>query len=99
MIAATKLVHMQDIYCCYESITNLFIDCTRKDYLVIRLQDDPDLFSCKRLASQKLYLFGFACALLEGKYGKINQAEISAQYADDVLAAIEKRAFLQVFCA
>ena len=90
MLAATKLVHMQDIYVYYVSITNLFIACTRKDYDALRIHGDPDLFSCEVLILQRLHLFGFICALVEGKYGVINRAEISAKSANDVLDAMEK---------
>ena len=90
MIATTKLDHTQDIYRYYDHITNLFIQCARRDYTALRIQEDPDLFSCDRLIYQKLYLYGFVCALVEGEYGRTYVAEIHSKSAGEVLEAMEK---------
>ena len=55
-----------------------------------------DGVECKFLAKSSIYLFGFICALIDGKYGCVNRFSISPKTADDVRAKLKKYESLNV---
>ena len=92
MLASTTVEPMQDIYRYFNRITQMLMTCAKRDYANLNStsKSDPSMFSCDALATQKLFLFGFICALVEGKYGNPIDFEVHEKSAKDVWDSLLK---------